>query len=441
VNQPAFMLLIFSPVKNSRLGYIFQIALDKLLGLSWSWTTDQDEFLAFEGPKLAYAKEPLDGGLFLEASGLLFEQNIIPRDLKVKIFKNAPVLFFSENPASSLPFDPFAAAFYMIARYEEYIPHHTDRYGRFPATESIAWKGKFLERPIVHEWIKFLGDLLQQHFPELHLGSGEYRYLSTIDIDHVYAYRCRPPIRTLGGVGRALGHGRFREIIQRLQVLSGRLPDPYDNYDYIHRVNEPYGNKALYFILFADYGGNDNNIPVTSKSFKHLLSELDRDKNVGIHPSFSSHSHPGRLESEYIGLSEALHRKVTRSRQHFLKISFPTTYRKLIALGIREDFSMSYASHIGFRAGITIPFPFFDLTRNEITPLIIHPVSIMDVTLKDYLRLTPEKSIEKIEDLINVIKPIQGEFVSLWHNESLGDSGRWKGWRQVYETMIRMASS
>ena len=33
-----------------------------------------------------------------------------------------------------------------------------------------------------------------------------------------------------------------------------------------------------------------------------------------------------------------------------------------------------------------------------------------------------------------------GTFVSLWHNESLGDIGYWEGWKVVFEHMINKAS-
>ena len=65
----------------------------------------------------------------------------------------------------------------------------------------------------------------------------------------------------------------------------------------------------------------------------------------------------------------------------------------------------------------------------------------MDVTMKDYLRLSQVESLEKIADMIKTIKSVNGEFVSLWHNESLGDTGRWKGWRAVYAEMVKQASS
>jgi len=433
------MLLILTSSLTNRLRYIASLLLADLLGVEFSFTSGVEEYLAYEGPKISYIRQPPAGSPFIEPAGLLFETVIYPHELSVHFRDGIPVLFESTDPRSALSFDPFAASFYLVSRYEEYHAHKKDKYGRFLVMESIAHQNNFLHLPVVNLWAEVLGNFLQRHYPGFVLRRPAFRFVPTIDIDHAFAYRYRPLTRTLGGLGRSFLHGHFRDAVQRICVLAGNTKDPYDNYSFIREVHEMHGLNPLYFILFADYGGDDNNIPVGNHSFHKLLRELDRHKGVGIHPSLSSNKHYLKLEAEYSGLCEVLHRDIRFSRQHFLKIALPKTYRSLIQLGITDDFSMGYASHSGFRAGIAVPFPFFDLSRNEATTLKIHPVTLMDVTFKDYLRLTPEKSLEMIRENVNTIKSVNGEFVSLWHNESLSDTGRWHGWRKVYKEMLRIA--
>ena len=435
------MLLILTTAMSNRLRYIADLMIRNMLGVEVMFTTSVDEFRGCSGPKFAYTTQPLPDTLNIEASGLLFDKGIRQQGLKPSRVAEVPVLFQSANPAAALPFDPFAAGFYMVSRYEEYLTHKKDSFGRFPATASIAWDGKFLDIPVVHIWSDMVGRLLKQHFPGLQLRHPKYRFVPTIDIDHAYCYRCRPLIRTLGGIGKSLLNARFNDVTHRMQVLAGMADDPYDTYDYIRTIHEQYAVNPLFFILFADYGGNDNNVTITSKAFRHLIRELDLHQGVGIHPSLSSNKHYLKLQAELDGLSAVLNRDVTNSRQHFLKLSVPKTYRSLIQLGISDDYSMGYASQPGFRAGISIPFPFFDITRDETTSLMIHPITLMDVTMKDYLRLTGEQSLEMIGKLIGTVKSVNGEFISLWHNESLTGTGRWLGWRRIFEEMVKLAAT
>lgn len=435
------MLLIFTSTISNRLSYIASLMMTEMLGVKIKLTTSADEFCSCEGPKICYAREPLADGLFIEASTLLFQSSVSLREIDFSGVAGVPLLFTTLNPVSAFRFDPFAAAFYMVSRYEEYLPHKKDRYGRYPANESIAMKGGFLEIPVVHLWAGMVETKLREYFPGLVIRYPRYKFVPTIDVDHAWCYLGRPASRTIGGFVRSLMNGRLNEISGRFKVLAGMAPDPYDNYAFINQVHEAYDDFPLFFMLFADYGANDNNVTVTSKSFHRLLRDLDQHGKVGIHPSLSSNKHEAKLENEYAGLCGVLDRKVTISRQHFLKLALPFTYHNLLKLGITDDYSMGYASHPGFRAGIAIPFPFFDLVRNDATPLMIHPVTMMDVTMKDYLRLSRVQSLEKITEMIQTIRNVNGEFVSLWHNESLGETGRWHGWRAVYQEMVKLAAT
>ncbi len=433
------MILIYTSSVPNRLRYISRLLFFELLGMECAFTTYRDEFSSYQGPKLVYAPAPLDGELFIESKSLLFEDTVYPLDPGISIENDIPVIFPTNNERSALSFDPFAASFYMVSRYEEYEQHKHDNFGRFPAQASIAMKGGFLEIPVVHFWTDMLAGAIGRKFPGLTVKRPDYTYIPTIDIDHAFAFKGRNFYRTAGGIARSAMNGRFYELLTRFKVLSGAEADPYDTYEYMHQVHSLYNLSPYYFILFADYGGDDNNIPVTNKTFHKILRDLDRDKKVGIHPSLSSSKHPKRFDEEHSGLSQVLQRDVTFSRQHFMKVSFPATYRNLVNSGISDDFSMGYASHPGFRSGMARSFFFFDLSKNEFVPLKIHPVTLMDVTMKDYLRLKPEESIETIHRLISMVRSVGGEFISLFHNETFSEYGRWLGWRNIYEDLLRFA--
>lgn len=434
------MVLIYTSEITSRLDYITRFLFNDLLGLGIRLTNSIGEFNSHPGPKLLYGTDPVKEALWIRPEGILFEHGISIKSTQITRFRDIPVFFQDTDPGAMIPFDIFGAAFYLISRYEEYLPHSKDRYGRFRVQDSLAFRNGFLELPLVNLWARILGDILTEKYPGLKVKTPDYRYVPTIDVDHAYAYLSRTIGRTAGGIVRSMTRGELFDIYRRIRVLTGFEKDPYDNFEYLLKLHQRYSTPLLYFILFANYGGDDNNVTLHSTRFRRLLGELARDHEIGIHPSVLSGTRKDLLLKEYEALSEVIGRPIVASRQHFLRFSFPDTFRRLIGAGITHDYSMGYANEPGFRAGTSVPFPYFDLLTNEPTNLIIHPITLMDVTLRDHLRLNPDQALQLIQNYIKVVRSAGGSFVSIWHNESLGDTGKWKGWRQVYEKMVETAS-
>ena len=221
----------------------------------------------------------------------------------------------------------------------------------------------------------------------------------------------------------------------KLDVLRGKRPDPFDTYAYIREMENRYGFRSLFFFLYGNYGRYDNNYSLHNVHFRNLLEHLKQERVIGIHPSYKSNSHEHLLKAEADSFTRLLGKKPEISRQHFLILKLPYTYRQLIKLGIQEDYSMGYASDCGFRAGTSMPFRFYDLADECETPLLIHPFAIMDVTLRQYLGLDTAAASHRINQLIEKTRAVHGTFTSLWHNESLSEEGIWRGWRRVFEGM------
>ena len=45
-------------------------------------------------------------------------------------------------------FDVFSASFYLVSRYEEYLPYVKDMYERFQAENSLAYKHNFYKNQL-----------------------------------------------------------------------------------------------------------------------------------------------------------------------------------------------------------------------------------------------------------------------------------------------------
>jgi hypothetical protein len=227
----------------------------------------------------------------------------------------------------------------------------------------------------------------------------------------------------------------LEEMVMRMDVLGGKTGDPFDTFEYIRDIETKHRFCSLFFFLSGNKGRYDVNYSLHTEQFKTLIHQMKQDRTLGIHPSYRSNHNRKDRAREFDRFASLLGNQPVISRQHYLFLRFPSTYMQLIESGIREDYSMGYASYPGFRAGTCTPFRFYDLLRETETSLVVHPFPVMDVTLRKYLQLTPNEAIDRILILADRVREVNGRFVSLWHNESLSEYGMWKGWRRVFEEM------
>ncbi len=435
------MLSIYLPKKNPRSRYIFKLIFSHYFGFKdYQLVYDLEEYLALDGPKFSYASKAVDEGLHFYSISLLEERGIKDHQINIGNYRETPTIFSHSN-RSALPFDLFSAVFYMLSRYEEYLPHRRDKYDRFIAEDSIAAQNNFLQTAIVDRWLIQLKEILLEQFPELSFRRRKYNYLLTLDIDNAYAFKGKGMLRNLGAAIRSIIKGDFQQLKLQLRVLSNKTQDPFDTYNYLLNIQKKYGLKPIYFFLLADYGLNDKNISYQNRSFQSLIKSIADYSDIGIHPSFGSNYKAEKLHSEISRLERITKRDVVKSRQHFLKLHLPETYRQLVEEDIHEDYTMGYASMLGFRAGAAFPFPFYDLDEEVELKLTVYPFMVMDATLKYYLGTTKEEALENIKQIIDEVKAVNGSFVSLWHNESLGSSKAWEGYRELFEEMNEYASA
>ncbi|MBU8892757.1 MAG: polysaccharide deacetylase family protein [Bacteroidales bacterium] len=430
------MVLIYAQKTSSRLDYILRFIFNDIQGVDYKLITDKDEFASSDLAKINYSDELIDGCIQIIPAGLLFETSILQKKIEVSSWENNKI-FFQTSGSPDLPFDLFAAAFYLVSRYEEYLPFSADQHGRFEANQSLAGKNGFLQDPVVDQWVCKLSGMLTEKFPGFKTCTREFKYISTIDIDNAYAYLYKGTVRTIGAAMRDLLKLDFDENIKRFQALTGEK-DPFDTYGYLDALHKQYNINPLWFFLVGNYNTYDKNLPLDNEAFQELIKEICAISEIGIHPSYESNESFDQLKKEFEYLSGITCTSITKSRQHFLKLLFTETYQNLLKLGIKEDYTLGYATDVGFRAGTCTPFLFYDLYNEKETELMIYPFYVMDTTLNQYLKLNIDEAIDLIGEIINKVKKVKGTFISLWHNESLSDHGYWKGWEPVYKKMLEI---
>lgn len=415
----------YMPPQTPRLRYIVDFIFNKILGLDLLLISDEIDWLQSPIPKIWYGR--LD---------------IAPKTTALILAQHHPILTekgWQSHIQPNFGIDGLARAFFEISRYEEYNTQNRDIHGRFTGIQSNAFKNGYLQRPIVHEIAEDLKQKLRHRYGNIVFRTTNYTFLPTYDIDMAWRYAHKGFIRSVLASLRDGLHGDFTTLRQRIKVYQGRVGDPDFVFDYLEKLHRYYGLEPILFWLLGNYAQYDKNIHFKNTHFKNLILNIAKQYPVGIHPSYRSNENLNILKMEVARLQNMLSPtslSPIKSRQHFLKLTFPTTYRHLIAAGITDDYSMGYADQIGFRAGVAIPFNWYDVERDEVTNLKIHPFQVMDVTLQQYLKLSPTEATTAVKPLIEITKSIGGTFTTLWHNTSLSEMNEWKGWRVVYESIM-----
>lgn len=434
------MLLIYTHKITPRLTYVCKHFFTRILNIKVSFTTKVEEFIAHDSLKLSYTKKPLSNEIFIKSTDLLFEQGVNDIDLTMGKWNGLPS-FFQTTEKASVPFDIFAAGFYLLSRYEEYLPHVKDQHDRYPAIESLAYKENFLAVPLIDRWAYLFKAVILEKYPDFVFTKRKFNYISTIDVDIAYAFKHKGVLRTISGYAKDLFSLRLGDLWYRTSVNLGMAKDPFDTYEDLLYFHKKYNLDTVFFFSVGKYTTFDKNISFRNSTYQSLIKSVADYVPVGLHPSYFTTKDEAMLKMEKNRLESIVNQPIERSRQHYLRFDIPETYQHLINLEIKEDYSMGYAAHYGFRAGTCTPFYFYDLDYEIQTPLKIFPFAVMDGTLRDYMGLTYKRAYEAIIKLAKEVQLVEGTFITIFHNETLSNRGRWRRWKKLYIDMFKKIAS
>lgn len=432
------MLLFYTHTITPRLQYIVDFISNEFFYDPIGFTTNADEFKRHEGPRLNYSDSDFsEQEFFIKSTSLLFESDIKPQTIDCFEVDYQKAFFQTKG---DYPFDILAASFYLISRYEEYLPHQKDEYGRYAHTNSLAFKERFLHLPLINIWLDDFKRKLKKKFPDLSFKRRPFKFIPSYDIDIAWSYRHKGWMRNLGGFLQSIKQGNWRQIRDRWNVLNNNHQDPYDSYEWLDALHLYCKIKPIYFFLVAQKcQGYDRNTPTSSKALQELIAYFSVVYKIGLHPSWQSSvaADNQTLLEEKEWLEVIIDRTPEHSRQHYVKFTLPQTFRRYIECGLLKDYSMGYGSINGFRASVASSFYWFDLEKNQTTPLQLFPFCFMDANAFYEQKLSPQQAYEELTHYYNTIKKLNGLFVIIWHNQFLGTDKTFAGWRESYELFMK----
>ncbi|WP_228234911.1 polysaccharide deacetylase family protein [Allomuricauda sp. M10] len=427
------MLLIFTHKVTNRLTYTAKQIFERILGVEVTFATKVEDFIKHNGPKMTYSKQPLQNEFFIRSNDLLFEQGINDLEIKVSDWDGIPC-FFSAGEKSTIPYDIFSASFFLLSRYEEYLPHVKDSVGRFPVKESLAYQHKFLELPVVDLWAYKLLDALKARFPKLKHLERSYNFTSIINVTTSHAFKMRGLARSLGGLFLDLGNLKFGYVWDRVSVLMGLKKDPYDNFYELVEIHKKFPIKTMFFFQFAKHSAHDKNVSPNNNRFRYLIKSIADYSIVSLSTSFLSSTDKNVLKEEKKQLANLVHRPITYSRLRYNRVNVPAAYRNLVETEFTDDFSMGYTHEIGFRAGTCTPFHFYDINMEVRQPLKVHPFALHDYALVNFKN--PSEVFEKMDRVYRMVKQVNGNFIMVFSNELLGGKHH-MDWMELYQSFLK----
>lgn len=427
------MLLVYTHTITPRLKYVFKQICTRILGFPVAFTSTIEEFIAHDDMKMSYTNQALGKEFFIKSHSILFEQGLSDIEINVQDWDGTKC-FFSNPEHSRMPFDIFAASFYLLSRYEEYLPHVKDEYGRFNASDSIAFNHNFLHQPVIDIWAYRFREALKIQYPKYPFVERSYNVQPIIDVPMAFYFVHKGILRSIGGTIGDIGRFKFRQLYQRYLVLFRFKRDPYNTFKWIINKQKKFKRKFLVFFLIGDYSTYDKNINLNKKKFVTLIKSVADYCKVGLKASYFALENLKVLKKEKRDMEGVINTSLEMTRNSFSKLNLPHSYRNLIDLEIKEDFTMGYINASGFRAGTCTPFLFYDMDYEIQTPLMVNSFQLMDFALLKHASLLDKKG--ELLRIIKQVKQVNGTFVPVFHNYSFSGISRWKGFKELFNIIL-----
>jgi len=428
------MVLVYTHTITPRVRYVFKHVFVRLLGIPIDFTSILGEFVAFSGPKLSYTKQPLGNEFFIQSHSLLFGHGVETLDIATDHWDDLPI-FFGSGSDSSIPFDLFAASFYLLSRYEEHVPHRKDSLGRFMASDSLAFEKGFLELPLVDLWVQRFADVFKSHFLDISFPKRSFQLQTVMEVPVAFQYKGKGLIRLTGGFFRDVFRFNFISIVRRIGVVLSLQSDPIDTFREWIAIHTTLKVPTQCFFLFTNLSHYDRNISFFNTPFLERIKEVADYVPVSLLASHQSTENKELLKIESNRLLSLIHKQSGSIRQHMICISYPKVYRNFAQEGYLHDYSFQYNEIAGFRASTCTPFYFYDLESESQTPLKIHPIAFTEHHLKHTKSI--RKARQLMERITQHVKNAKGPLTIVLTNVILKESVFSTPWKTLFIKYLR----
>jgi len=347
----------------------------------------------------------------------------------------------------------------LFLRIEEYENPCRDQWGEWEHPYSENYQLGKLWVPEVDEWVRDQRSKYQKvNTIPLWPNDKKFAVMLSHDVDIVSdTVTLNQRLRNIDVALHAgdLNLSLKRKLIQLSRILLGTIraptskcPDQSKTLDVCYAIEKEFGVYASYFFtvypldkiskydcLYA-YSDPCCFLGKTMTIAGMMQRLYDDGHDVGLHGSYFSACEPGLLKNQKSVLEKALGRPVTTTRQHWLNWNILQTPQIQSESGILADTTLGFNRNIGFRAGTSLPFYFFDVKQQRELPLLQVPLIIQDGALvgASALEYNEEMAKKAIKRLIDQVINVNGCCTLLFHPDKYIDKrfGRLYRWAIEY---------
>lgn len=421
-------LIVYSPSTSPRLSYVLNFISSQYSNLSFRNTNNMEVFAKHAGFRINYSTSPISDQDFYIAYSSRLEDSIDQLKLIEPKGKNETLQLF-DTPHGH---DVFASIFWCLSRAEEYRLEKSDYHQRYQWNDSLLYDKLNPKYPIVDQWVDQLITQLNIFFGIKLTRNSNTTLEIGVDIDHFFKYKNKNFFKQSAGFIRDILLLKLSIIKTRIKSILDAKDDPYNSFDYLSSLQDSIINVS-YFVLSGGKSKYDTNNALSEKNVTKILEKIKKDHTIGLHPSYNYLNKKDILSEEKNSLEKKLNLKIYHNRFHYLRMSLPESYHLLLEHGCEHDYSMGFADRLGYRAGTSHSFVWYDLYNEKVTELMIHPFAAMDRTMLSYLILAKEEAKSQLIELWNTHRRYQSTMHVVWHNSSFDASDEW----QLYNNLLQ----
>ncbi len=360
----------------------------------------------------------------------------------------------SGNPPAGdgeLPFDLVGA----IGRFlRDEVPHDAgppglDRHGRLRYEASAPALAGLGDRPIVNEYVAFLGRLIEARLgvagrPRWPDGRVAAIALShDVDLPDRYAFlansirpwRLRRNPRT------------YLRTTLRLVAERSRDRHPQDHwlFEPIMASEAELGFRSTFFFAAVPFHAQlgapeDVHYDLAQPRFKRAFGAIrDAGFEIGLHASYRAHQDGLRLAAERARLAGLAGTDIGGVRHHYWQLgpNPAATLRAHEQAGFAYDSSIAFNDHVGFRRSVALPFRPYDDGLGRPLHTIQLPTFCMDGNLF-YESNDVDAAVETVNGLVERIAATGGMGSIDWHIQTSHPVNRaFRPWGIAYQEILR----